>query len=135
MALGVCPEHVGRLNQLLEAEILEDGLGNEQVQLRVEAALLVELHEHVTTALTIGALEEVLPGLGILPHLPQPVCDVLMQPRVTHGGATAGPLEAGGQIVRLVNVITGDQLVQPEKRLIRSHSRSKYCFRSRTLIF
>ena len=44
MALGVCPEHVGRLNQLLEAEILEDGLGNEQVQLRVEAAPLVELH-------------------------------------------------------------------------------------------
>ena len=115
MVLCVRPEHIGRLNKLLEAEILEDGLGDEKVQLRVKAAPLVELNEHVTTALAIGALEEVLPGLGILLHLPQPVRDVLMQPRMTHGGAATGPLEAGGQIVRLVNVITWDQLVQPGK--------------------
>lgn len=115
MVLGVGPEHIGRLNQLLEAEILEDGLGDEQLQLGVKAAPLVELYEHVAAALAIGALEEMLPGLGIFPHLPQPVRDVLMQPRMPHRGAAAGPLEAGGQIVRLVNVITRNQLVKPGK--------------------
>ena len=34
---------------------------------------------------------------------------------MTHRGAATGPLEAGGQIVRLVNVITRNQLVKPGK--------------------
>ena len=94
MVLGVCPEHIGGLQEFLEAKILEDGLGDEQVQLRIETPPLVEFDKHMAAALAIGALEEVLSGFWILPHLPQPVCDVLMQPRMTHGGPVTAPLEA-----------------------------------------
>ena len=75
--LGVGPEHVGGRQQLLEAEVLEDGLRDEEVKLGVEAAAEVELHQHVAAALAVTALQEVLPRLGILPRVPQPVCNVL----------------------------------------------------------
>ena len=56
MMFGVGSEHVGSFYQLLETEILEHSLGQEQVQLSVEASAQVELHQHVTTALAITAL-------------------------------------------------------------------------------
>ena len=61
MVLSVCPEHVGSLQQLLETQVLEDGLANEEVQLGLITSAQVKLHQHVTTALTITTLQEMLP--------------------------------------------------------------------------
>ena len=77
MVLGVGSEHIGRLQQLLQTQILEDSLGEEEVQLGVEASIDVVLHQHLTTTLTILTLEEVLTRLGILLTLPQTISNVL----------------------------------------------------------
>ena len=49
------------LEDFLQTEILEDSLGDEQVQLGVESPAEVELHQHVPAALAVSTLEEVLP--------------------------------------------------------------------------
>ena len=77
MVFSVGSEGSGGLQHFLETEILEERLGNEQVQLGVEAPAEVELHQHVATALAVSALEEMFPRLGVLLQLPQTVCEVL----------------------------------------------------------
>ena len=79
VVFGVGSEGSGGLQDFLETEILEDSLGDEQVQLGVEAPAEVELHQHVATAFTVSALEEMFPRLGVLLHLPQTVGQVLQQ--------------------------------------------------------
>ena len=134
MVFSVGSEGSGGLQNFLQTEILEDSLGNEEVQLGVESPAEMELHQHVTTTLTVSTLEEMFPRLGVLLQLPQTVCEVLtreagllcycfthnlsylVEARMTHGRVCVftGPLQASGQIHWLVNVITGNQLIQPE---------------------
>lgn len=65
------------LEDFLQTEILEDSLGDEQVQLGVESPAEVELHQHVATTLPVSALQEMFPRLGVLLQLPQTVGEVL----------------------------------------------------------
>ena len=77
MMFGVRSEGRGCLQHLLETEILEDSLGDEQVQLGVEAPPEVELHQHVAASLTVSTLEKVLPRLRVHLQLPEAVGNVL----------------------------------------------------------
>ena len=77
MVFSVGSKGCGGLKNFLQTEILEDSLGNEEVQLGVEAPAEVELHQHVATALAVSALEEMFPRLGVLLQLPQAVGEVL----------------------------------------------------------
>ena len=77
MAFSVGSEGSGSLQNFLQTEILEDSLGNEEVQLGVESPAEMELHQHVTATLTVSTLEEMFPRLGVLLQLPQTVCEVL----------------------------------------------------------
>ena len=84
MVFSVGSEGSGGLQHFLETEILEDSLGDEQVQLGVEAPAEVELHQHVATTLAVSALEEMFPRLGVLLQLPQTVGEVLDMLAVLH---------------------------------------------------
>ena len=77
MVFSVGSEGSGGLQNFLKTEILEDSLGDEEVQLGVEAPAEVELHQHVTATLTVSALQEMFPRLGVLLQLPQTVGEVL----------------------------------------------------------
>ena len=77
MVFSVGSEGSGSLQDFLQTEILEDSLGNEEVQLGVEASAEMELHQHVTATLTVSALQEMFPRLGVLLQLPQTVGEVL----------------------------------------------------------
>ena len=77
MVFSVGSEGSGGLQNFLQTEILEDSLGNEEVQLGVESPAEMELHQHVTAAFTVSALEEMFPRLRVLLQLPQTVGEVL----------------------------------------------------------
>ena len=77
MMFGVRSEGRGCLQHFLETEILQDSLGDEQVQLGVESPAEVELHQHVATTLPVSALQEMFPRLCVLLQLPQTVGEVL----------------------------------------------------------
>ena len=77
MMFSVGSEGSGGLQNFLQTQILEDSLGNEEVQLGVEASTEMELHQHVSTTLSVSALEKMLTRLGILLQMPQTVSEVL----------------------------------------------------------
>ena len=77
MVFSVGSEGSGGLQNFLKTEILEDSLGDEEVQLGVEASAEMKLHQHVTAAFTVSALEEMFPRLSVLLQLPQTVGQVL----------------------------------------------------------
>ena len=143
MMLGVGSEGSGGLQNFLQTEILEDSLGNEEVQLGVEASTEMELHQHVTTTFSVSTLEKMFPRLGVLLQLPQTIGEVLtieaglqiqllsshyiwylVQTRVTHWRVCifTGPFQTSRQIHRLVDIITGNQLIQP------AHQKQHYIF-------
>ena len=77
MMFGVRSEGRGCLQDFLETEILQDSLGDEQVQLGVEPPAEVELHQHVATTLPVSTLQKVLPRLRVHLQLPEAVGNVL----------------------------------------------------------